>query len=67
MLKKILTLEFKNREIKIKFILIGVLFVSFYFPLKPTGSLFTAWLGSITFFVYSFYLFFLEKNKSNNS
>ena len=66
-LKKILTLEFKNREIKIKFILIGVLFVSFYFPLKPTGSLFTAWLGSITFFVYSFYLFFLEKNKSNNS
>ena len=66
-LKKIFTLEFKNREIKIKFILTGVLFLSFYFPLKPTGSLFTAWLGSITFFVYSFYLFFLEKNKSNNS
>ena len=66
-LKKIFTLELKNREIKIKFILTGVLFLSFYFPLKPTGSLFTTWLGSITFFVYSFYLFFLEKNKSNNS
>jgi O-antigen ligase len=66
-LNKILTLKFKNKKIKIKFILSGVLFLCFYFPLKPTGSLFSAWLGSITFFVYSFYLFFLDKNKSNNS
>ena len=66
-LNKILTLNFKNQEIKIKFILSGVLFLCFYFPLKPTGSLFSVWLGSITFFVYSFYLFFLDKNKSNNS
>ena len=66
-LNRILTLKFKNREIKIKFILSGVLFLCFYFPLKPTGSLFSVWLGSITFFVYSFYLFFLDKNKSNNS
>ena len=66
-LKKILTLKFKNQKIKIKFILSGVLFLCFYLPLKPTGSLFSAWLGSITFFVYSFYLFFLDKNKSNNS
>jgi O-antigen ligase len=66
-LNKILTLQFKNQETKIKFILSGVLFLCFYFPLKPTGSLFSVWLGSITFFVYSFYLFFLDKNKSNNS
>ena len=43
-----------------------VLFLCFYFPLKPTGSLFSSWLGSITFFAYSFYLFFLDKNKSYN-
>ena len=65
-LNKILTLKFKLQKIKIKFILSGVLFLCFYFPLKPTGSLFSAWLGSITFFVYSFYLFFLDKNKSNS-
>jgi len=66
-LKKILTLKFNNQDIKIKFILSGVLFLCFYFPLKPTGSLFSVWLGSITFFVYSFYLFFLDKDKSINS
>lgn len=66
-LKKILTLRFKNQDIKIKFILSGILFLCFYFPLKPTGSLFSVWLGSITFFVYSFYLFFLDKDKSINS
>jgi hypothetical protein len=66
-LNKILTLKFKNKKMKIKFILSGVLFLCFYFPFKPTGSLFSVWLGSITFFVYSFYLFFLDKNKSNNS
>ena len=65
--KKILTLKFKNKDIKIKFILSGILFLCFYFPLKPTGSLFSVWLGSMTFFVYSFYLVFLDKNKSNNS
>jgi O-antigen ligase len=64
---KILKLKFKNQEIKIKFILSGVLFLCFYFPLKPTGSLFSVWLGSVTFFVYSFYLFFLDRNKSTNS
>jgi len=66
-LKKILTLKFNNQNIKIKFILSGVLFLCFYFPLKPTGSLFSVWLGSMTFFVYSFYLFFLDKDKSINS
>jgi len=66
-LKKILTLKFNNQDIKIKFILLGVLFLCFYFPLKPTGSLFSVWLGSMTFFVYSFYLFFLDKDKSINS
>jgi len=66
-LKKILTLKFKNQKIKIKFILSGVLFLCFYFPLKPTGSLFSSWIGSITFFVYSFYLFYLDKSKSINS
>jgi hypothetical protein len=66
-LKKILTLKFHNQDIKIKFILSGVLFLCFYFPLKPTGSLFSVWLGSMTFFVYSFYLFFLDKDKSINS
>ena len=66
-LNKILTLKFKNKKMKIKFILSGVLFLCFYFPFKPTGSLFSVWLGSITFFVYSFYLFFLDKNKSNTS
>lgn len=66
-LNKILILKFVNREIKIKFILSGVLFLCFYVPLKPTGSLFSVWLGSVTFFVYSFYLFFMDKNKSNNS
>ena len=66
-LNKILTLKFKNQKIKIKFVLSGVLFLCFYFPLKPTGSIFSVWLGSITFFVYSFYLFFLDKNKSSNS
>ena len=65
-LKKILTLKFNNQDIKIKFILSGVLFLCFYFPLKPTGSLFSSWLGSITFFIYSFYLFFLDKKKSHN-
>lgn len=63
-LKKIFTLRFKNRDTKIKFILSGILFLCFFFPLKPTGSLFSVWLGSITFFVYSFYLFFLDKSKS---
>ena len=66
-LNKILILKCKNQKIKTKFILSGVLFLCFYLPLKPTGSLFSVWLGSITFFVYSFYLFFLDKNKSNNS
>lgn len=66
-LKKILTLKFNNQDIKIKFILSGVLFLCFYLPLKPTGSLFSVWLGSMTFFVYSFYLFFLDKDKSINS
>jgi len=66
-LKKILTLKFNNQDIKIKFILSGILFLCFYFPLKPTGSLFSVWLGSMTFFVYSFYLFFLDKEKSINS
>jgi O-antigen ligase len=66
-LKKILTLKFNNQHIKIKFILSGILFLCFYFPLKPTGSLFSVWLGSMTFFVYSFYLFFLDKNKSIKS
>jgi hypothetical protein len=66
-LRKIFILPFKNQNIKIKFFLSGVLFLCFYFPLKPTGSLFSSWLGSITFFVYGFYLFFLDKNKSVNS
>jgi len=66
-LNKILILKCKNQKIKTKFILSGVLFLCFYFPFKPTGSLFSVWLGSITFFVYSFYLFFLGKNRSNNS
>lgn len=66
-LKKILTLKFNNEDIKIKFILSGVLFLCFYFPLKPTGSLFSVWLGSMTFFIYSFYLFFLDKDRSINS
>jgi hypothetical protein len=66
-LKKILTLRFKNRDIKIKFVLSGILFLCFYFPLKPTGSLFSVWLGSTTFFVYRFYLYFLDKTKSINS
>jgi O-antigen ligase len=65
--KKILTLRFKKQGIKIKFILSGILFLCFYFPLKPTGSLFSVWLGSMTFFVYSFYLYFLDKDKSINS
>ena len=65
-LNKILTLKFMSQKFKTKFILSGVLFLCFFFPLKPTGSLFSVWLGSITFFVYSFYLFFLDKNKSNN-
>jgi O-antigen ligase len=65
--KKIITLKFKNQDIKIKFILSGILFLCFYFPLKPTGSLFSSWLGSMTFFVYSFYLFYLDKSKSINS
>lgn len=65
-LKKILTLKFTNKDVRNKFFLTGVLFLCFYFPFKPTGSLFSTWLGSITFLVYSFYLFFLEKNKSIN-
>jgi O-antigen ligase len=65
-LRKILTLKFVNRDIRNKFFLAGALFLCFYFPLKPTGSLFSVWLGSVTFFVYSFYLFFSEKNKSVN-
>lgn len=65
-LKKIFFLNFSNKDNKVKFSLIGVLFLCFYFPLKPTGSLFSVWLGSITFFVYSFYLFFLDKSKSVN-
>jgi O-antigen ligase len=65
-LRKILTLKFTNKDFRNKFFLTGVLFLLFYFPLKPTGSLFSVWLGSITFFIYSFYLFFSEKNKSVN-
>ena len=65
-LKKILTLKFTNKDVRNKFCLTGALFLCFYFPFKPTGSLFSTWLGSITFLVYSFYLFFLEKNKSIN-
>jgi hypothetical protein len=65
-LKKILTLKFINKDLRNKFFLTGTLFLCFYFPLKPTGSLFSVWLGSMTFFVYSFYLFFSEKNKSVN-
>ena len=65
-LKRIFTLRFKNKDVRIKFVLSAVLFLCFYFPLKPTGSLFSSWLGSITFFTYSFYLFFLDKNKSHN-
>ena len=63
-LNKILTLKFMSQKFKTKFILSGVLFLCFYFPLKPTGSLFSTWLGSITFFVYSFYLYLSNKNKS---
>ena len=63
-INKIFTLKFKNQDIKKKFFLSGILFLCFYFPLKPTGSLFSVWLGAITFFVYSFYLFFLSKGKS---
>jgi hypothetical protein len=63
-LKKILTLKFKDKNFRNKFFLTGALFLCFYFPLKPTGSLFSFWLGSVTFFVYGFYLFFSEKNKS---
>ena len=62
-LKKIFFLKFYNKDIRIKFILSGVLFLTFYFPFKPTGSLFSTWLGTLTFFVYSFYLFFLNKTK----
>lgn len=62
-LKKIFFLKFNNKDIRIKFILSGVLFLTFYFPFKPTGSLFSTWLGTLTFFVYSFYLFFLNKTK----
>jgi len=65
-LKKILTLKFEDKDTKIKFILTGVLLLCFYFPFKPTGSLFSSWLGSMTFFIYSFYLFFSNKNKSCN-
>jgi O-antigen ligase len=65
--QKIITLRFKNKDIKVKFILSGILFLCFFFPLKPTGSLFSVWLGSMTFFVYSFYLFLLDKDKSINS
>lgn len=65
-LKKIFHHKFINKNIKIKFILSGILFLAFFFPLKPTGSLFTTWLGTLTFFVYSFYLFFLGKDKSIN-
>jgi O-antigen ligase len=65
-LKRIFTLKFKKKNVRIKFVLSAILFLCFYFPLKPTGSLFSSWLGSITFFTYSFYLFFLDKNKSHN-
>jgi O-antigen ligase len=65
-LKRIFTLSFKNKDVRIKFVLSAILFLCFYFPLKPTGSLFSSWLGSITFFIYSFYLFFLDKKKSHN-
>ena len=65
-MNKILTFKFENRDIKIKFILSGILFLCFFFPLKPTGSLFSSWLGSVTFFVYSFYLFFLDKKSFIN-
>jgi O-antigen ligase len=65
-LKRIFTLKFKKKDVRIKFVLSAVLFLCFYFPFKPTGSLFSSWLGSITFFTYSFYLFFLDKNKSHN-
>lgn len=65
-LRKLFFIKFKNIDLRLKFILSGVLFLTFYFPLKPTGSLFSTWLGSLTFFVYGFYLFFLDKAKSKN-
>ena len=65
-LRKLFFLKFVNTDIRVKFILSGVLFLIFYFPFKPTGSLFSTWLGSLTFFVYGFYLFFLDKVKSKN-
>jgi len=66
-IKRIFLTNFKNKDIKVKFFLTGVLFLCFYFPLKPTGSLFSVWLGSVTFFVYSFYLFFLDKKSSSDN
>ena len=65
-LRKLFFIKFENIDLRVKFILSGVLFLTFYFPLKPTGSLFSTWLGSLTFFVYGFYLFFLDKVKSKN-
>ena len=65
-LRKLFFIKSKNIDLRVKFILSGVLFLTFYFPLKPTGSLFSTWLGSLTFFVYGFYLFFLDKVKSKN-
>ena len=65
-LRKLFFLKFANTDTRVKFILSGVLFLIFFFPFKPTGSLFSTWLGSLTFFVYGFYLFFLDKVKSKN-
>jgi|694.fasta_scaffold48192_4 O-antigen ligase len=50
----------KNLLQKKKFILITILFLSIYFPFKPSGSFYTTWNTSLIFFCYGFYLYYLN-------
>ena len=50
----------KNSLLKNKFVLITILFLSIYFPFKPSGSFYTTWNTSLIFFCYGFYLYYLN-------
>jgi O-antigen ligase len=53
----------KNTLISKKFIMITIFFLSIYFPFKPSGSFYTTWNSSLIFFIYGFYLYYLNSIK----
>ncbi len=55
--------KYKYKKTDIQRVIIFSLFVGFIFPFKPTGSIFSTWIGGLYFLLIGFY-FFVSRKKN---